>query len=523
MAEAHPAITAACPFAPVVLSDSGNAGANEVRREKTERRRETETGKIYTFEEFQKAFAGDYSAEDIAAYWRDACEPMPSEPDQEGKGDEGAGQEQLHSSSAPSSGSPDHMHSREALLAARASAQQSTTSGFKIISMTRSSGYPNGKVQHADAEQVSEKKDEAIGTSKEKHEAVAARDTSGGAAIPRHLPQAGEPSAAPMEATLWIGPLPLPHNKEQDQQELLTLLEGLRILKIDMHRQYAYVTVPRRQAWEVKRRVLGCMIRSGPKLSAREWVESARFVPCRTSPFDVCFSQKEIADRFRNEALLDDVVPKVSLDRGADGLAVLSPPFGPIRVLGDGAKLVALDNRRLYVLQKKATQLWPRPCVIEVLLCEGQPPSEFWAKLATRGTGDSVIVLSALYSEIATRWSERTKWARRWCWEDALLEAEDRMARRREAQQWSERQQYEKGRNFWKPGSERQQYERGPQHDRVPQYEKGPQHDRGRSAGRSSEGHRSRSSPPGGWQPSGATWTPKPVANRGEGSDDEFQ
>ena len=44
-----------------------------------EKKLEPESGKIFTFSEFQKAFAGEYSEKDIHDYWRDACQAVPSE------------------------------------------------------------------------------------------------------------------------------------------------------------------------------------------------------------------------------------------------------------------------------------------------------------------------------------------------------------------------------------------------------------------------------------------------------------
>jgi len=70
-------------------------------------------------------------------------------------------------------------------------------------------------------------------------------------------------------------------------------------------------------------------------------------------------------------------------------------------------------------------------------------PSEHWAKLATRGNGDSVVLESALptYGGLAQRWGEATKWCRTWACEEAIAEAEMRMAakmaQRHEQQSWA--------------------------------------------------------------------------------------
>lgn len=42
-----------------------------------EKKLEPESGKVFTFPEFQKAFATEYSEKDILDYWRDACKPVP--------------------------------------------------------------------------------------------------------------------------------------------------------------------------------------------------------------------------------------------------------------------------------------------------------------------------------------------------------------------------------------------------------------------------------------------------------------
>lgn len=39
-----------------------------------EERREPDTGQIFTFREFLRVYASEFSREDIDAYWRDACE-----------------------------------------------------------------------------------------------------------------------------------------------------------------------------------------------------------------------------------------------------------------------------------------------------------------------------------------------------------------------------------------------------------------------------------------------------------------
>ncbi|CAJ1342314.1 unnamed protein product [Effrenium voratum] len=51
-----------------------------------EKRLEPESGNVYTFEEFRKAFSGEYSEKDIEDYWRDACKAIPEKPASETEG-----------------------------------------------------------------------------------------------------------------------------------------------------------------------------------------------------------------------------------------------------------------------------------------------------------------------------------------------------------------------------------------------------------------------------------------------------
>ncbi|CAE8724271.1 unnamed protein product [Polarella glacialis] len=238
----------------------------------------------------------------------------------------------------------------------------------------------------------------------------------------------------PVESsTLWVGPLPLPQDREADRQLLLALLEGTGVLELEVQRQCAYVTVPAEQAWEVRVRVTNRMIRGGPKLSARERISAASWAPIQVSPLEVIFSQAEISDRFREprEGLreggrhLEESLLQVQVQRLPEGWCLLSAPFAPIRVVADGHRFLALDNRRLYVLQRKAVELWPTPCLVDVLLCDGQVPSEHWARLATRGAGDRVTIVSG---ESADPWGGASRGVARcgrtWSCEDALAERE---------------------------------------------------------------------------------------------------
>ena len=255
---------------------------------------------------------------------------------------------------------------------------------------------------------------------------------------PRH----GHGHGGPLVVALWVGPLPLPQCKDADERELLGLLDGLQVHRIEMHQQCAYVFVPANRAWEVRVRVTNRTIRNGPRLSARERVDAANWVPIQVSPLEVAFSQREIPDRFRDGIALEDSVAQTQVTRLTEGWSLLEPPFAPMRVVADGHRFLALNNRRLYVLQRRAAELWPRPSVANVLLCDGQVPSEHWAMLATRETGDRVDVLSAVPSPGASLpWAQTTKWRRAWSCEDAVAEAEMRTAaageRSRRDQAWA--------------------------------------------------------------------------------------
>jgi len=140
----------------------------------------------------------------------------------------------------------------------------------------------------------------------------------------------GGPSQAQMAMIcLWVGPLPIPHSKEADQQELLMLLDGLWVHNIELHRQFAYVTVPESQIWDVRVRITNRAIRNGHRLSVRERVDSCNFVPVQVSPLDIVFSQMEIADRFRDDIVLDEVVLQVETCALAEGWSLLAPPLRP--------------------------------------------------------------------------------------------------------------------------------------------------------------------------------------------------
>lgn len=249
-------------------------------------------------------------------------------------------------------------------------------------------------------------------------------------------------SLAPI-VTLWVGPLPLPQCREADQQALLQMLLSLRIIDLEVHERCAYVTVPASQAWQVRVCITNRAIRHGPRLSARERVDSAEWVSLRVSPLEVAFSQGEISDRLGDdEVLLEELVDQTQLQRLGEGWLLLLPPFAPMRVAGDGHRFVSFDNQLLYVLQRKAVQLWPRPCVADVLICDGQVPSEYWAILAMRCGGDSVILLSCLPAPVRSPllWGSAAKWQRKWAYEDAIADKEYRQQAARV--QWRARENW---------------------------------------------------------------------------------
>ncbi|CAJ1384809.1 unnamed protein product [Effrenium voratum] len=102
------------------------------------------------------------------------------------------------------------------------------------------------------------------------------------------------------------------------------------------------------------------------------------------SPLAVRFSQEHIRTTFRNSLPLDDVVALVEAQEGFGPYdVVLKAPFPNIEVARwrpsrsksqygmastpeDAVHWFAKDNRRLYVLQRAATKLWPKKVGVEV-------------------------------------------------------------------------------------------------------------------------------------------------------------
>lgn len=391
---------------------------------KREYRVNPETGDVCSFGEVRRRYEGGYSAVEIAAYWRDKCIPIGGE-----------GRENISSRGSAT-------YSREEMIQMRLPVAAATDRlGFSTLEIPSSWAT---EVVEQDSKPSQMTPAARVKGEVGEHEAHFERSESSAVRFaqrersssrpPRHVAQPcqGSYAAASRARTscLWVGPLPLPPSKEADFRELSMLLDGFWIYNIEMHRQFAYITVPESQAWDVRVCITNRTIRNGPRLSARERMDSCEFHPTQISPLDVVFSQPEIADIFRNECPLDEAVREVEVQRLSEGWSILAPPFAPIKVVPDGHRYVALDNRRLYVLQRRAVELWPRPCVADMLLAHGPAPSEFWAKLATRGPGDSINVLSAVTSGASQhqRWVDVTKWRRSWCCEAAIAEAEIRRA-----------------------------------------------------------------------------------------------
>ena len=102
------------------------------------------------------------------------------------------------------------------------------------------------------------------------------------------------------------------------------------------------------------------------------------------SPLAVRFSQEHVRTTFRNGMKLEEVANLIQGEPGGPNApydVVLKPPFPNIEIvrwapkpqggrtklsLGEDMHWYTKDNRRLYVLQKVATKLWPKKVAVEV-------------------------------------------------------------------------------------------------------------------------------------------------------------
>lgn len=163
------------------------------------------------------------------------------------------------------------------------------------------------------------------------------------------------------------------------------------------------------------------------------------------SPLDVRFSQMRARHEFRDERTLEQAIENIKpIEREIDGEKVwyLQAPFPPIEVmkwrckLRDGEtgrprldsrtggelydsseNLFTLDNRRLYCLQKVATTLYPKRCVVDIVeLPQGAPTRvRELKKFRTLDRGLSVMIGGRQDGETLMRWS----------WREAVGLAED--------------------------------------------------------------------------------------------------
>lgn len=155
------------------------------------------------------------------------------------------------------------------------------------------------------------------------------------------------------------------------------------------------------------------------------------------SPLEVRFSQMRARLEFRDERSLEEAVEQIKpVEREIDGekLFYLDAPFPAIEVmkwrckLRDGEtgrprvdsrtggelydsseNLFTLDNRRLYCLQKVATSLYPKKCVVDIVELPPGAPTRVreLKKFRTLDRGRSVMMGGRQDGETLTRWSWR--------------------------------------------------------------------------------------------------------------------
>eukprot|EP00397_Hematodinium_sp_SG-2012_P015647 GEMP01015939.1.p1 GENE.GEMP01015939.1~~GEMP01015939.1.p1 ORF type:complete len:434 (+),score=68.47 GEMP01015939.1:264-1565(+) len=181
-------------------------------------------------------------------------------------------------------------------------------------------------------------------------------------------------------AVLWIGPFPLPHQKERDGDFLENLLQTVRgVTRIKMHHQFAFVTLEDASVVQEVQFLVGKRsVRGGPKLRAEHRVWKTSFRTVMKNPLEIHFSQPVVSRTFRNEKTLDETLKHIKI-QSSGSRAEMKTPFRHIRIAKRNGQWVTMDNRRLCVLQAKAIECWP--VMVQVEMYEFKNiPSEHLAK-----------------------------------------------------------------------------------------------------------------------------------------------
>lgn len=167
------------------------------------------------------------------------------------------------------------------------------------------------------------------------------------------------------------------------------------------------------------------------------------------SPLDVRFSQNVIYPRFTDGRSVDDAAKAIRAVGGVDGTAdaevTLEPPFPAVEVVrwvpklrdGEGNPvddgtgkhkkaeegLFAVDNRRLYALQRAAATQWPRRCKVEMqLVVDRAEVLKHVKKFRTRTNGLSITVSE--WSGVGRDNAKDFSVLRVWDWRSAISSAQ---------------------------------------------------------------------------------------------------
>lgn len=148
-------------------------------------------------------------------------------------------------------------------------------------------------------------------------------------------------------------------------------------------------------------------------------------------PLTVRFTQDKVHPFFYRRGPIKDCVPKIHcrpylggdaepvgvspVEAARGTLSELVPPFGPIQCLRKGKHLWSLDNRRLFALQNRAMELWPRQCCVKLTYSDRLPRKKFktqYRKFKTQSEGQ-IVHLASRYQHFET-----------WSWREQAVETE---------------------------------------------------------------------------------------------------
>jgi len=154
-------------------------------------------------------------------------------------------------------------------------------------------------------------------------------------------------------------------------------------------------TVPLLKNYEKKVYGEKISIRRGPVLHIEPRIAEVRYQVVYINPLIIRFSQRAINSSFKGNIPIDQTAGEITFNDGTRNTpgdekrkSLLEVPFDPIKCLQvptalpenvvdklgiDLRGIYTLDNRRLCAMQKKAVEIYPENCVIEVHLFERIP------------------------------------------------------------------------------------------------------------------------------------------------------